>query len=729
MTHLLEAITNLKEFDYYNKFSLSPDQSMLAYVVRHKPPEFHLTDLESDNGTPYNLIGCELWLADLISNKTQKICEQNSWRPSWSRDGSTLAFYSDKNGYPQLWIYLVSEQKIKLACSSPVRALFSAFDKSCWDINNNIIYFPMDIHPTNQKKPIKNEMKSTIISYTTPIYGNQNLEEKPCDEYCLADIAKFDLQNNKMSLLISHDHPSKPAFIIVSDSGNFLSYLSSPTPAPNPAQLYTSLWIFSVKNNSRPQLIDSFLEVHSTLLHLPYLWIKNQDKIIYIKNEKLFLNDLTIGKNSNKIIFESDKIKLSEDFFQANSNNILIVSIKTPNQITSLLVLNLDKPDNNFIINLDKYQKYSDIRDVLLTDSNQLIILTQDNNNSETIYLKFDVNDITKFEANNLSYCHLTDLINFKNSDIACYYENPSKIGEIALVDNKLNIINSITHINSDITLPTYSLKTVTTSLKTSIGKEIKVRTTVLLPSDAPKAAIIYLYPGLLPSKYTGEFGGSLSTSAFPHLLFLEKGYAVILPDMPLNYEGINNLLDEFLSLLYPQLQNACAQFNLDENNLGIMGHSFGGYATAGILCKTNLFKAAVAISGIYDLGGSYGFIDDKGFFFQRKFIEDGQCRMGHPPWDNIQHYLENSPYYLADKITTPLFLLHGGKDQTCPAVESEKLFTALDRLGKKAELLIYKEEEHVPREWIQTNYFCAADRIINFLDSKLKTKCYLSNG
>jgi dipeptidyl aminopeptidase/acylaminoacyl peptidase len=87
----------------------------------------------------------------------------------------------------------------------------------------------------------------------------------------------------------------------------------------------------------------------------------------------------------------------------------------------------------------------------------------------------------------------------------------------------------------------------------------------------------------------------------------------------------------------------------IDLERVGIAGQSFGGYGTAAIVSHTNLFRAAVAISGIYDLPGIYGDIRPDGSAFWIGWSEGGQARMGTHPWANLRRYVDNSPYYQAD--------------------------------------------------------------------------------
>lgn len=714
MNKILELTKKLKEFDYYDRFSVSPDGTLVAYVIRHKPAESHFVDLIAFNGTPFTSMGSELWLTNLMTGETNLVSGKNSWRPVWSPNSHSLAFYSDKNGFPQLWVYCVKELKLKLASEFKIKSSYSQQDKSCWHQNNKIIYFPADIKKENLTINRKQDFQPPVKVFKSPIYGNKMEETKLISDFCIANIMSTNLDTEKTELLVSHEHVSKPAFIKISTTGNFLSYISSLTPDDSPSNYISSLWVRSLNENANPQLIDVDIDVHAALRNLPFLWVNKQDKLIYIKKGKLYLTDLTNETPETKLILDSDKYYLSDKFLQINEGNKVIASIKTydDHYVTSIIIIDIENNESPIVIDLNDYQKYTNIKSVIQF-SEKLTIITQDNKTSETIALTFD-NKMNDPIINNYSYCNFNHSVPINEHQLVSYYEDPHKSPNLVLLEEKLNIIKSLTNINPDIgPLPRYSLQVVSTPLTTTSGKKLVIRTSVLIPTVKPKAAIVYIYPGSIQSTHIGEFGAGLTSHVFPHLMYLEQGYAVILPDMPFDNSGVDNLLDEFTSLLIPQLENACQSLNLSMNNLGLIGHSFGGYSVAGIICKSPIFKAAVAISGIYDLGATYGYIHKHGNFFHRRYVEEGQGGMGHPPWQNIQRYIENSPYYLADKMSTPLLIVHGEIDATCPVVEAEKLFTALDRLGKTVELAIYQQEEHVLHEWKLENYTDAANRVL----------------
>lgn len=221
------------------------------------------------------------------------------------------------------------------------------------------------------------------------------------------------------------------------------------------------------------------------------------------------------------------------------------------------------------------------------------------------------------------------------------------------------------------------------------------------------------MHPGGEVTRAAEEFGGG-NVFTVPNLVFTSRGYAVVLCNLTLgpNREA-GNPTQEMVDVLLPQVYRAAELGYVDVNRLAITGQSFGGYGAASIVSRTNLFRAAVPISGIYDLAGTYGHIDIQGAGFWIAWSEAGQARMGTHPWANVRRYLENSPYYNADKIFTPVLIVHGTADQAYH--DAGKLFTALRRLGKPAQLASYQDQGHAINGWKRASAIDAARRMVDF--------------
>ncbi len=133
----------------------------------------------------------------------------------------------------------------------------------------------------------------------------------------------------------------------------------------------------------------------------------------------------------------------------------------------------------------------------------------------------------------------------------------------------------------------------------------------------------------------------------------------------------------------------------VDSTRMAIQGQSWGGYQVAYLVTRTNLFRAASAGAPVSNMTSAYGGIR-WGSGVNRQFqYEKQQSRIGATLWQRPDLYLKNSPLFRADKVNTPILLMHNDADGAVPWYQSIEFFTALKRLGRKAWLLQYNNEDH----------------------------------
>lgn len=133
----------------------------------------------------------------------------------------------------------------------------------------------------------------------------------------------------------------------------------------------------------------------------------------------------------------------------------------------------------------------------------------------------------------------------------------------------------------------------------------------------------------------------------------------------------------------------------VDSTKMAIQGQSWGGYQVAYLVTKTKLFAAAGAGAPVANMTSAYGGIR-WGTGVNRQFqYEKSQSRIGATLWEKPEAYIKNSPLFKADKITTPLLIMHNDKDGAVPWYQGIEFFTALRRLNKKVWLLQYNDEDH----------------------------------
>lgn len=205
-------------------------------------------------------------------------------------------------------------------------------------------------------------------------------------------------------------------------------------------------------------------------------------------------------------------------------------------------------------------------------------------------------------------------------------------------------------------------------------------------------------YPMILwayPREFKDKASASQSTSnpnefVYPYwgspIYWITKGY-VVLDDaaFPIVGEGSKEPNDKFRTQLVDNAKAAIDAVDdlgfIDRNRVAVGGHSYGAFMTANLLSHSNLFAAGIARSGAYNRTLTpFGFQSE-----ERSY------------WETPDVYNNMSPFMHADKMKTPLLLIHGVADNnsgTYP-LQSERYFNALKGLGATVRLVMLPKESH----------------------------------
>ena len=197
------------------------------------------------------------------------------------------------------------------------------------------------------------------------------------------------------------------------------------------------------------------------------------------------------------------------------------------------------------------------------------------------------------------------------------------------------------------------------------------------------------------PREYKDKNSASQSTTnpnrfIYPYygspIYWVTRGYVVLdNAAFPIVGEGEEEPNDTFRPQLVSNAKAAIDAVDklgyIDRNRVGVGGHSYGAFMVANLLSHSNLFAAGIARSGAYNRTLTpFGFQSE-----QRSY------------WDSPETYYTMSPFMHADKMKTPLLLIHGEADNnsgTYP-LQSERYFNALKGLGATARLVMLPKESH----------------------------------
>ncbi|SIR15821.1 S9 family peptidase [Pontibacter lucknowensis] len=182
----------------------------------------------------------------------------------------------------------------------------------------------------------------------------------------------------------------------------------------------------------------------------------------------------------------------------------------------------------------------------------------------------------------------------------------------------------------------------------------------------------------------------SASTINIPY--FVSNDYLVFVPDIVYT-EGYPG--ESAMDCIIPGVQSIVAQGFVDDKNMALQGQSWGGYQIAYMVTRTNMFKAAMAGAPVSNMTSAYGGIR-WGTGLSRQFqYERTQSRIGGTLWEKPMQFIENSPLFFADRVKTPLLIMHNDQDGAVPWYQGIEFFMALRRLEKPVWMLVYNGEDH----------------------------------
>ena len=287
---------------------------------------------------------------------------------------------------------------------------------------------------------------------------------------------------------------------------------------------------------------------------------------------------------------------------------------------------------------------------------------------------------------------NLNSALDMKKGEILVRIESPTEYPNYYIRNIKKNDLKAITSFDN----PFKSLEKVNKrviSYKRDDGLDLDGTLYLPLNYEAGKK-----YPMILwayPREYKDKASASQSTSnanefVYPYwgspIYWVTRGY-VVLDDaaFPIVGEGTEEPNDSFREQLVGNGKAAIDAVDnlgyIDRERVAVGGHSYGAFMTANLLSHSNLFAAGIARSGAYNRTLTpFGFQSE-----ERSY------------WEAPDIYYNMSPFMHADKMKTPLLLIHGVADNnsgTYP-LQSERYFNALKGLGAPVRLVMLPKESH----------------------------------
>jgi dipeptidyl aminopeptidase/acylaminoacyl peptidase len=201
-------------------------------------------------------------------------------------------------------------------------------------------------------------------------------------------------------------------------------------------------------------------------------------------------------------------------------------------------------------------------------------------------------------------------------------------------------------------------------------------------------------YPFLVLPHGGPEGNDVLDFDFFPRLI-AGMGYVVLQPE----YRGSTGYGSDFLASIYQHFGDraysdvdsatdfAIEQGWADPNRLAIFGWSAGGFMTSWTVTQTHRYRAAIEGAGITDWLSFIPTSDISQVDYDARW-----------PESNAEPFLKFSAVNFADRVTTPLLILHGEADVRVPAFQGREYFILLAERGKTVRMVTYPGSPHFPK-------------------------------
>ena len=759
------AFTRLRPFTGSEKAAISPTGGHVAYGV--VAPRGHREDLWTlPSGLPVIYSGARLRVVEVATGKTTPLGAEDStsFAPAWSPDGTRLAYYSDEGGSLRAWVFEVAGGKSAPAAGFRIKVhLYSTtVMPPTWSPDGRQLLVPALPSDEEQADPRPARGRPTI-GKRQPGPGAGVLVLSSGDEPAppagervktfshfdsVADLTAIDLGDGSTRVLLPAKPTGRsgPAFARYSPTGRHLAYVSCARPGPTPeADETLDLGVVRV-GESEPRFVEPIARYYEgresysgDVLGRSWVilaWHPTEDVLLFLNDNRLRRLDCrgpakpTVDApapgdwgrlNGDYLAFASEGraalIGLLPKDAEADSPRVDALGLVPLDGGPARRLAMTEGSDPGRVIRRDGVSLWQPIPDTAT-------FLCPDEEGSRTLVRRLDLVGggwtTVRSEPATVEFHGMPRDGSFLFGLVQGYARPPDyyRLGVDISPGDRLGAIEP--RLDGRSFGPVETFRTV---VPLHDGTSKSVRSAVLLPPGAKRGdrlpAVVSAYGGIDLSRGVRVYGGDV-VGTIPTPAFTTRGFAVLLVDAPIGPDGRpGQPVEELRDVVLPQVYRAAELGYIDIDRVAVVGQSYGGYCTASLASSTNLFRAAVAISGIYDLASHYGTFrpgDDFGVWWSEK----GQGRMGQPPWSDLRRYVDNSPYCRADRIRTPMLIIHGRDDSACPVADAEKMFGALKRLGRTAQLAVYEGQGHVVYEWEVKQAVDAAGRTLDFLQRHL---------
>lgn len=736
----IEGVLSARSFAENSPIQFSPDNKWLAYTVR-EDRRSELAKMEDflRAGIPTSAKSTDIFVVETKTGHSSSITggKGENWLPVWSPDGRYIAMLSDRDGsgLAKLWIWEAATGTLRKISDVNVRA-----NQLEWLPNSRAVLvsvLPEHVTPTEFVASLTGPMSthgsrtgssdSTVEVYRSApqvASGKQTLESPPWNlDYALCDLALIDVASGNVKRI---DRGHRISAYFLSPDGRQVAYTSPRSfLKPGSQQILFDVALITLDtgqlriaapavplefggdslkwsptssmlayrtggmegggdcyvvapNSGLARNITNFAERHAGYSYLPPLWDA--------RGQHLFFTDGNVLWTASPSTSQATQVTQ----IPGHGMNRLIEDGKGT-------LWSVDNGQSTIVPAFDRSSKRLVFYRVYLHSSQVALLLTI---GQSPISLALD----------------LFGAVSNDGTQFAYFSQDAQHDMDLWLTETNFTHPRRLTHLNPQFDRHEMGSARLVDWL--SLDGELLRGALLLPPGYQPGTRyplIAWVYGGDRGSDSIGQFG--LLGNSFNLQLFATRGYAVLLPDIP---QHLGTPMADLAKTVLPGVNKVIEMGVADESQLGVIGHSYGGYSVLSLLVQTRRFKAAVMVDGTGDLISSYGQMGSDGTAFGIAGAEGGQELMGGTPWEFRDRYIENSPVFYFDRVATPLLIVHGTDDFTVAPFLGDEVFVDLRRLGKQVEYAKYQGEGHSPGNWSREDQSDLWTRILGWFHTYL---------
>ena len=733
------TISDALDVQYFSDFApvdFSPDGAFIAIAVRENRRNRDISpeDLERA-GIPHYGSASEIYLQERRTGNLRKLTDGfDNWLPTWSPDGQRLAFFSDRKGtgVAQLWIWDRSSNAMRCVLQRGVRG-----NQIAWLDPNSLVVM---VRPGGDDEAERlTEPESSIApsavrggdSGTATVHEFRTSEDNGNDKSAgpwsldryLGDLVRVDLRPNHAILTLVHS-TLVSSFYASPDRARIAYASPVKFESPDSQQIIFDIEAVNI-TTAKSQKIVSNIRMGISGREFRWSpdgkWISFQTGGMSEDRYDCFVVDSETGQQWNVTQFRDQGWSGAAPLWDRESHLLFLrngelwstdVERSAPRKLAGDGSVEIKQIVSNGV-----NQPFETAGEA------KVLVFGRESLSSDDHLYSVDTSSGKVTQFGRLSGCfdcvvgQSSIWVTPDHQSLAMIRETGDIPPEIWSVDLNTGAESQLTTLNAPLDRYLFGK----TRIVRWLGDDGQnLAGTLLLPAGyivgRRYPLIVWVYGNAKGSKRVNWFG-TASNGPLNMQLLATRGFAILWPDAP---QKVGTPMLDLSKTVLPGVNAVIAMGIADPVRIGIIGHSNGGCSTISLIVQTQRFRAAVMIAGTSSLISLYGEMDRRGSAYGVPLDEKGQGSMGGTPWSSRERYIENSPFFYLDRVTTPLLIAEGGADEFIQPYQTDELFVAMRRLGKTSDYVRYDGAGHDPAYWSYANQQDLASRLIKWFEHHL---------